>query len=320
MLRMILLRLPQMLIVVLGVSFLTYSIMFLLPGDVVSYLLGDNYTEEAAEALRQELHLDQPFLVRYFTWLGDFLTGQGGTSLIPPHQEVWDLVWKSLLPTVELLIVAEIFAIVVAVLFAVISVLSRSRVVDRVIQAIALACNSIPGFVLGLLLIMLFSVQLKLLSPRGWVSPFGPGGSWAENIGHILFPGIVLGIFTFPVIMRVFRAELVEQLDFEDYVTLARLKGIPGRRVVFNHLLRNSSFGLLTVVGINLARLIGGAVIIEAVFAIPGMGTLIRTSVVSHDTPTALVTVTVIAIFVVVMNLIIDVLYAVLDPRVRDAG
>lgn len=320
MLRMILLRIPQMLIVVLGVSFLTYAIMFLLPGDVVSYLLGDDYTEEVAAQLRAELHLDQPFLVRYFTWLGEFLTGQGGTSLVPPHQDVWGLVWKSLLPTVELLIVAQLFAILLAVLLAVISVASRSRVVDRTIQTIALACNSIPGFVMGLLLIMLFSVQLRLLSPRGWVSPFGPGGSWAENIAHIVFPGIVLGIFTFPALMRVFRAELVEQLDYEDYVTLARLKGISGRRVVFVHLLRNSSFGLLTVVGVNLARLVGGAVIIEAVFSIPGIGTLIRQSVVSHDTPTALVTVTVIAIAVVLMNLVVDILYAVLDPRVRDAA
>lgn len=320
MLRMILRRLPQMVVVVLGVSFLTYAIMFLLPGDVVSYLLGDNYTEEAAAQLRLELHLDQPFFLRYLTWLGEFLTGQGGTSLIPPHQEVWDLVWKSLLPTVELLIVAEVFAILIAVLLAVVSVASRSQVVDRVIQTVALACNSIPGFVMGLLLIMIFSVQLKLLSPRGWISPFGPGGSWVENISHIIFPGIVLGIFTFPALMRVFRAELVEQLDYEDYVTLARLKGISGRRVVFSHLLRNSSFGLLTVVGVNLARLIGGAVIIEAVFAIPGIGTLIRLSVVSHDTPTALVTVTVIAIAVVVMNLVVDILYAVLDPRVRDSG
>jgi len=320
MLRMILRRIPQMLIVVLGVSFLTYTIMFVLPGDVVTTLLGDNYTEEAAAELTQKLHLDEPFFPRYLTWLGDFVTGNGGTSLIPPHQEVWSLVWRSLLPTVELLVVAEIFAILIAVLLAVVSVASRSRVVDRVIQAIALACNSIPGFVMGLLLIMLFAVQLKLVSPRGWVSPFGPGGDWGENIAHIVFPGIVLGIFTFPVIMRVFRAELVEQLDNEDYVTLARLKGVPGRRVIFNHVLRNSSFGLLTVVGINLARLIGGAVIIEAVFAIPGIGTLIKDSVVSHDTPTALVTVTVIAIFVVVMNLVIDLLYAVLDPRVRDAG
>jgi len=317
---MILRRLPQMLIVVLGVSFLTYSIMYVLPGDVVSTLLGDNYTPEAAAKLTKELNLDQPFLTRYVTWLGGFVTGNGGSSLVPPHQQVWDLVGKSLLPTLELLVIAEVFAILVAVILAVISVASRSRMVDRTIQAVALASNSIPGFVLGLLLIMLFAVQLRLVSPRGWVSPFGPGGSWAENISHILFPGIVLGIFTFPVIMRVFRAELVEQLDNEDYVTLARLKGLSGTRVIFTHVVRNSSFGLLTVVGINLARLIGGAVIIEAVFAIPGIGTLIKDAVVSHDTPTALVTVTVVAIFVVVMNLIIDVLYAVLDPRVRDAA
>jgi len=320
MLRMILQRIPQMIIVVLGVSFLTYTIMFILPGDIVSFLLGDNYTPEAAEALTKELHLDQPFLVRYFSWLWEFITGQVGNSLVPPHESVYALIGKSLLPTVELLVVAEVTAIVLAVLLAVVSVASRSKTVDRIIQVVSLSAHSIPGFVLGLLLIILFAVELKIASPRGWVSPFVGNGTWGDNIVHILFPGLVLGLYTFPVVMRVFRAELIEQLDYEDYVTLARLKGIPGRRVIFGHVLRNSSFGLLTIVGINLSRLIGGAVVVEAVFAIPGMGTRIREAVAAHDTPTALVTVTVIAIFVVVMNLLIDVLYAILDPRVRDAG
>jgi peptide/nickel transport system permease protein len=316
MLRLFLTRIPQMLIVVIGVSFLAFSIMFVLPGDVVHSILGDNYTPQAAAALNAQLHLNQPFFFRYFTWLGDFFTGNVGLSLVPPRQPVWTMIGKSLLPTAEMVLIGQVIAIVLGVLLAVASVASRSRIVDRVVQAVGLVCSSIPGFVLGLLLLTLLAVNLHVVSPQGWVAP--SAGGWGQNLGHILFPSIVLALFTFPVIMRVFRAELVEQIDNEDYVTLARLKGISGTRVIFRHVVRNSSFGLLTVVGINVARLIGGVIIIEQVFGIPGMGTLIKNSVVQHDTPTALASLTIVAIFVVVVNLLIDIAYAILDPRVRD--
>jgi len=309
-------RIPQMIIVVLGVTFLAFSIMFLLPGDVVQSILGDNYTPQAAAALTAQLHLNQSFLLRYFTWLGDFFTGNVGLSLVPPRQSVWALVGRSLLPTAEMLVIGQVIAIVLGVLFAVVSVTSRSRIVDRIVQAVGLICSSIPGFVLGLLLLTLLAVNLHVVSPQGWVAP--SSGGWGQNLAHILFPSIVLALFTFPVIMRVFRAELVDQLDNEDYVLLARLKGISGTRVIFRHVLRNSSFGLLTVVGINVARLIGGVIIIEQIFGIPGMGTLIKDSVVQHDTPTALTCLTIVAIVVVVANLVVDIAYALLDPRVRD--
>lgn len=316
MLRLVLKRVPQAVIVVIGVSFLTFSIMFVLPGDVVHSILGDNYTPAAAAALNAQLHLNQPFFLRYFTWLGDFFTGNVGLSLVPPRQPVWTLVGNSLLPTGEMLLIGQVIAILLGVLLAVASVGSRSRIVDRVVQALGLVCSSVPGFVLGLLLLTLLAVNLHVVSPQGWVAP--SAGGWGQNLAHILFPSIVLALFTFPVIMRVFRAELVDQLDNEDYVLLARLKGISGRRVIFRHVLRNSSFGLLTVVGINVARLIGGVIIIEQIFGIPGMGTLIKNSVVQHDTPTALAALTIVAIFVVVVNLVIDIAYALLDPRVRD--
>jgi len=316
MLRLLMTRIPQMIIVVLGVTFLAFSIMFLLPGDVVQSILGDNYTPQAAAALTAQLHLNQSFLLRYFTWLGDFFTGNVGLSLVPPRQSVWALVGRSLLPTAEMLVIGQVIAIVLGVLFAVVSVTSRSRIVDRIVQAVGLICSSIPGFVLGLLLLTLLAVNLHVVSPQGWVAP--SSGGWGQNLAHILFPSIVLALFTFPIIMRVFRAELVDQLDNEDYVLLARLKGISGTRVIFRHVLRNSSFGLLTVVGINVARLIGGVIIIEQIFGIPGMGTLIKDSVVQHDTPTALACLTIVAIVVVVANLVVDIAYALLDPRVRD--
>jgi peptide/nickel transport system permease protein len=306
-----------MAIVVLGTGFLAFSIMFILPGDVVTSILGDDHSPEAEAALRAELNLDQPFFVRYLGWLGNFFTGDFGRSLVPPRQAVSDMIGRAILPTIEMLVLGLLVAIMLGVAMAVISVASRSRAVDRIIQSVALVCSSIPGFVLGLLLLNLLAVQYKLVSPRGWVNPFSDG--WGANLVHILFPSIVLGLFLFPLVMRVFRSELITQLDDEDYITLARLKGISAGRVVFRHALRNSSFGLLTVVGIDIARLIAGTVIIEQIFGIPGMGTLIRTSVIQHDTPAALATVTLVAIFVVVANFVIDILYAILDPRVREA-
>jgi peptide/nickel transport system permease protein len=318
MLRMILGRLPQMVIVVLGTGFLAFSIMFVLPGDVVHSILGDAYTPHAAALLREQLHLNEPFFQRYLTWLGDFVTGNLGDSLIPPHQPVSQLLGQALLPTGEMLLFGEIIAVILGVGLAVLSVASRNRIVDRVVQAVALVCSSIPGFVLGLLLLELLAVQFQLVSARGWIAP--SDGGWGQNLAHILFPSLILGLFTFPMVMRVFRAELVSQLDDEDYVTLARLKGISASRVIFRHVLRNSSFGLLTIVGINIARLVGGVVVIEAIFGIPGMGTLIKNSVQQHDTPAALASITFVAIFVVVANLLIDIAYAILDPRVRDAS
>ncbi|MRH30119.1 ABC transporter permease subunit [Microbacterium sp. SYP-A9085] len=317
MLRVLASRVPQMVIVVLGTGFLAFSIMFILPGDVVTSILGEDYSPEAKAALRAELNLDQPFFVRYLTWLGNFFTGDFGTSLVPPRQPVSDMISRALLPTIEMLVLGLLFSILLGVTLAVISVASRSRAVDRIIQGVALVCSSVPGFVLGLLLLNLLAVRYRIVSPRGWVNPFSDG--WGPNLIHILFPSIVLGLFLFPLLMRVFRSELVTQLDDEDYITLARLKGISASRLVFRHAVRNSSFGLLTVVGIDIARLIAGTVIIEQIFGIPGMGTLIRLSVTQHDTPAALASVTIVAIFVVVANFAIDMLYAILDPRVREA-
>jgi len=318
MIRIVLTRIPQMLVVVLGCTFLTFALVNLLPGDIVYSILGEDYSEEAAAQLRAQLHLDDPFFVRYVVWLGEAVTGDLGKSLLPPHVPVSDLVGRSLLPTLELVVLGQIFGLALGVATAVISVAARSRVVDRLISALALVSSSLPGFVIGLLLLGLLAAKLRLVSPLGWVSPFTAG--WGENLSHILFPSLLVGLFTFPMFMRVLRAELVDQLDHEDYVVLARLKGISTRRVIFGHVVRNSSFGVVTILGIDTARLVGGAVVIEQIFSIPGMGSLIKDSVVRHDAPTVLACVSIVAMFVVVANLLVDIAYAALDPRVRDAA
>ena len=320
MLKTLLSRIPQLVIVVIGASFLTFAIVNILPGDIVHQILGDSYTPEAAAQLRSQLHLNDPFLVRYLRYIGDALTGNLGTSLVPPHQDVSELVGKAIFPTLELVVLGQICGIVIGILLAVLSVATRNRIVDAVISAIALVTSSLPGFVLGLLLLELLSVKLQLVSPLGWVSPFDNGGDWGQNLSHIALPSVLVGLFSFPLIMRVFRAELVDRIDNEDYIVLARLKGLSTRRVITAHMIRNSSFGVVTVVGVNVARLIGGIVVIEQVFSIPGMGTLIRNSVIQHDAATSVACISLVAIFVVVVNLLVDLAYAWLDPQVRDAA
>ncbi len=317
MLRLIANRIPQMIVVVIGCSILTFAVVNILPGDIVHTILGEDYTEDAANQLREQLHLNDPLIVRYCIWLGDLVTGNLGVSLLPPHVPVGDLIGRALLPTLELVVFGQLVGLVLGVLLAVVSVASRNAIVDRLISALSLICSSVPGFVLGILLLGLLATQWRLVSPLGWVAP--SAGGWGENLIHIMFPSVILGLFAFPLFLRVFRAELVEQLDREDYVVLAKLKGIPTRRVVFAHAVRNSSFGLMTILGVNTARLVGGVVVIEQIFSIPGMGSLITTSVVRHDAPTVMASVCIVAVFVVVANLLVDVAYALLDPRVRDA-
>jgi peptide/nickel transport system permease protein len=317
-LRTVIGRLPQLIIVALGSSFFAFAIINLLPGDIVHTILGEDYSPDAAAALTAQLHLDDPFFVRYLRWLGDALTGNLGTSLVTPHQEVASLIGQSLPPTIELVVLGQLFSIALGVSTAVISVAVRSRIVDRLISAIALVSSSMPGFVLALLLLELLAVKFQAVSPFGWAPPSSDG--WGANLAHIWFPSLLVGLFIFPLKMRVFRSELFSQLDHEDYVVLARLKGISNRRVILNHAVRNASFGIVTVIGTSTAHLVGGVVVMEQVFSIPGMGTLIKNAVVQHDAPTAVACITIVAIFVVLANLAVDIVYSVLDPRVRDAA
>lgn len=316
MLRMLTSRLPQMVVVVIGCSLVAFGIVNLLPGDVAHTILGEAYTPEAAAELRHQLNLDQPFPIRYVDWLAHAVTGNLGTSLTATHEQVGTMLWRALPPTLELVLLGQIFAVALAIVTAVISVAVRSRTIDRLLSAVALFSSSVPGFVLGLLLLELLAINVHWVSPLGWVS-VSQGGLGA-NLSHIALPALLVGLHSFPLKMRVLRAELVEQLDYQDYIVLARIKGIRLRRVIMNHAVRNASFGLVTLVGVSTARLVGGVVVIESVFSIPGMGTLIKNSVVAHDSPTAVACITVVAIFVVIANLIVDLSYGLLDPRVRE--
>lgn len=315
MVRLVLARIPQMIAVILGVTFISFCLVNVLPGNIVATILGGNYTAQSAAQLTKELGLNHPLVWRYLEWLGNAIQGKFGSSLIT-HIPVARLMWQNALPTVELVVGGELVALLLGVLVAFASVASRRPIFDRLGTGIGLLCSSIPSFVLALLLIALLGVHWHLISTIGWRPP---SLGWGTNLNAIALPCILLGLGVFPGHMRIFRSELDEQLSSEEYVTLARMKGVSTRRLMLRHVARNSAFGLITVSAVSVGFLVGGAVVIEDIFAIPGFGTLIYTAVQNRDSPVVVGCITVVAAIVVVLNLLADLAYAILDPRVRDA-
>jgi peptide/nickel transport system permease protein len=316
MIRLVLTRIPQMTVVIVIVTLLAFLMINLLPGDIVSAILGEQYTPEAAEQITKALSLDQPVAVRYLHWLWRAIHLDFGKSLITGVPVIESMA-QDALPTLELLSGAIIFAVLLGTLLAVAAVVTRNPWIDRLATGLALVCTAMPNFVLALIVTAIFAIQLRWIPNIGWASPFDVG--WGANIAAIAVPALMLGLSVFPSVMRIFRSELHEQLESEEYVTLARMKGVTGWRLVWRHVARNSAFGLITVTAASIGTLVSGAVIVENIFAIPGFGTLLFQSIQLHDSPVVVGCVALAAVIVVLCNLGADLMYAALDPRVRDA-
>jgi peptide/nickel transport system permease protein len=310
--RWIIDRLLQMVVVLVAATLLGFLLVRLLKGNEVFALLGDNYTKQAAAQLNHELGLDKPLPLQYLDWLGGAVHGDFGTS-ITTHEPVAHSLFMALGPTVELLIGAQVVALALTLIVTAVSV--RWRWTDRVVTGFALLCSSIPPFVLGLLMIILFASVLHLLPAIAWSWP-GAGG-WGKNFKGMILPWVALGVSVFPNYMRVLRGQVYEQLDHEEYVTLARMKGLPARRVLGRHVVPNSLSGLVTLVALTTGFLISGVVIVEQVFGIPGEGSLVYQAITNRDANTLEGAIVMIAVAVVVLNLIGDLIQMRLDPRVR---
>lgn len=311
--RLIARRLAQMVPVLLGVTFLTFLILNLLPGNVAVAILGSNATPASIASLDHQLHLDRPILSRYGSWLWQALHGNLGSSLLT-HQSVVYTIRQRVPVSLEILILGLVIALLLAIPFAVLAARFRNRLVDRLIGMWAFSGLSIPPFLLGLVLILIAAVDLRWVPATGFV-PLSAG--LASNLRTAILPAITLSFGGFAVYLRLLRSEMVEQLNDEDYVLTARAKGASENRILLRHVLRNSMFGLITAVGVDFGRLLGGAVIVETVFALPGVGQLLITSIYQRDAPVVQGVVVLIALVVVVVNLVVDVLYSVIDPRVR---
>lgn len=308
-------RVGRLLLVLFTVSLLSFLLLDLLPADLAEQRLGSSATPEALTELRAELGLDDPLPVRYLGWLGDTLTGDFGQSLVT-SQPVSKALVQRFGVTLELLVGAQLLALVASVPLGMLVAVRPNGAVDRVVNAIAYACMAIPSFILAVVLVLVFAVQLRWLPATG-LPPFSE--SPMDHIRSLVLPVVSLAMGLLAVYVRLLRAEMVSTLR-EDYILNAQARGLPQRWILLRHALRPSSFALVTAVGLNTGVLIGGALVIEAIFVLPGMGSLAVSAIQSRDYPVVQAVVVVVASAYVVVNFAVDLIYGVLDPRVRDAA
>jgi peptide/nickel transport system permease protein len=302
--------------VIFLVTVVVFSITMLLPGDPALAFLGEAniHDKVAYEAMRKELGLDRPLPVQYALWLGRALQGDLGRS-IRTHEAVVDALVARLPVTIELAAVALGIALVIAIPVGIISATRPNSKVDAAATVMAVSGVALPEFFVGILLIYLFAVGLRWLPPSGYV-PLS-AGVW-PNLKSIILPALSLGLTLNAVTMRQMRASLLEVLQ-EEYVTVARSKGLPEGAVIRVHALKNAMIPVITVIGLQVGRLFGGTVVVETIFAFPGMGRLAADSIFFRDFPALQGVVLVMALAVLACNLLTDLLYAYVDPRIRYA-
>ncbi len=303
-------RLLQGFITVIGAMTVVFLMVRLVPGDPVATLLGDYYTEEAAQVLRSEFGLHQPIYVQYFNYLTDAFQGDFGYSFVT-GRPVYNTLVEAFPFTMELAIASLVFALTIGVPVGVMAALNRNSWIDMLSMAFAIAFISIPGFYLGVLLLQYFSLGL------GWFPVTGVGGpELADRLRHLVLPAIALGAPTAAISARMTRSSVVEVMG-EDYIRTARSKGIHERIVVFKHALRNAMIPVVAIIGLSVAVRFGGSVVIETVFARRGVGYLLIQSIYDRDFVQVQFGILFYACVLVLVNIICDLSYAGLDPRIR---
>jgi len=296
-------RLLQSLVVLLGVSFVVFAILYL-TGDPALVLLAPDASAEDVRRFREVMGFNDPFFVQYGRFLKGALQGDFGQSL--RHGEpAFGLVLERMPATFQLAGAALLLALCLAIPAGIVSAVRRNTALDYVSTVVALFGQSLPSFWLGIMLILLFSVQFHLLPSSGRGTP-----------GHLVLPAVTLGLFTTARITRLTRSGMLEVLS-QDYIRTARAKGVSDRPVVWKHALKNAAIPIVTIVGIELGTLLGGSVIIESIFAWPGVGRLSVQAIANRDYPVVQAAVFLLATTFVIVNLVVDLLYTYLDPRIR---
>jgi len=302
--RYVLVRLLWVVPVVLGVSLIVFSIMKLVPGDVAQVIAGTEGTAEDVELIRHSLGLDRPVYEQYLTFLGNSLRGDFGRSAVTKRPVVEEISSR-VGPTAELAVAAFAVSIVVGLIAGVVSATNRYTIWDNLATLIALIGVSMPVFWLGLMLMLLFSVTL------GWLPSSGAG-----TPAQLVLPALALGSASTAIIARQTRSGMLEVLS-QDYVRTARAKGLTERVVLLRHALKNALIPTITVAGLQVGYLMGGAVLAETVFARPGLGRLLVDSIARRDIPVVQTTIMLLSVTFVLVNLVVDVLYVKLDPRIQ---
>ena len=307
--KRILMTIPVMLVVALFV----FLMLRLSPGDPAAVIAGDFATAEDVAKIREKLGLSEPIFIQFTKWIGALLQGDLGTSIFS-NKPVTELIAQRIEPTVLLALTTIAFSVFVAVPLGTVAAFRAGSWIDRMVMLFSVAGFSVPVFVLGYILIYVFSLNLGLLPVQGYRSPFEHG--LGPFLLHITLPTVTLSVIFIALIARMTRASVIEVLE-EDYIRTARAKGQSEFKVLMRHALRNAAVPIVTVIGIGIALLIGGVVVTESVYNIPGLGRLVLDAVLARDYPIIQGLILFFSFIYILLNLLIDLTYTVLDPRIR---
>ena len=298
--------------VMLTVAFFVFSLLYLAPGDPAAIIAGDQATPADIDRIRASLGLDRPFLVRFGDWLWHVLHGDLGTSIFT-NLPVTHMIAQRLEPTLSLMVLTVVLSLIVAIPIGVLAAWKQGSWIDRLVMLLAVFGFSTPVFVVGYLLAYVFALKLGWLPVQGF-TPISQG-FW-PFLRTLLLPSVALGLIYIALIARITRATMLEVLS-QDYVRTARAKGVGQRGILFVHALKNAAVPIVTVVGLGVALLIGGAVVTETVFALPGVGRLTVDAILQRDYPVIQGVILMFSFVYVIVNLIVDLLYTLFDPRIR---
>lgn len=305
-------RLAYSAVVLIGVLIVVFALVHLVPGDPVRIALGTRYTPEAYQALREASGLDQPLVSQFLSYLGHAATGNLGVSF-RNGDPVTEVLLERLPATVSLAVVGIVLALLIALPAGIYSALREGRMSDAVVRITSQFGVSVPDFWLGILLVALFSTLLGWLPTSGYRPLFDDPGGWLR---HVILPGLTVGLVAGAIMTRYVRSAVLEVAAM-GYVRTARSKGLAPRVVTMRHTVRNALVPILTITGIQLATILSGIIVVEVVFAWPGLGRLVFNSVAARDYPVIQGAVLLMAVLFLAVNLLVDVLYAVVDPRIR---
>jgi peptide/nickel transport system permease protein len=310
--RLLLRRLLPAVATLLAVSFLTMMLSNLLPGDPARAIAGPEAEEEDVEAVREDLRLDEGLIERWTGWVSDAAQGDLGRSY-RTNQPVMEAITERLPVTLQIGFMAVVLALAVAIPLGTLSAYKAGSTVDRAITGTSFGLLSVPSFLMAILLILVFAETLGWLPATGWTRLTNDP---VENLRGAILPALALAIGEMAVYTRLLRADMISTLQ-QDSITMARAKGLPPSRILFRHALRPSSFSLITVVGLQIGAIISGAVLVETIFAVPGVGRLLVDSILQRDLIMVQGIALVVAASFVIVNLLVDVVYMLLDPRIR---
>ena len=306
-------RLLSLIPVLFVVSLAIFLLIHLVPGDPAAAILGEEASPEQIAALRETLGFNDPLPVQYFRWVAGLFRGDWGTSFFM-EGTMLEIIGSHMIPTLQQTLVAVGFATLVGVPLGMIAAIRHGSPTDRIISAFSSVGISLPSFLMGLCLVLLISVKLRWLPSSGYksIADFG----WQTHIRYMLLPGIALGFIEMGLIIRMTRSSMLEILS-ADYIRMAKAKGVSRRRMFFRHALMNALIGILTVVGLSFISCLGGATVTETIFNIPGLGKLTLNAVMRRDYEVVQAVVLLVSLMNVLCTLILDLLYALIDPRVR---